>query len=197
MGSDFGNDGPGESPSANWQTLSRRELFNAPPWVKVAVEEVRLPNGRVVTDFYEVALPDFAMIVAQTTAGSIVTLHQYKHGVRRVSTMLPAGLVEEGEDPLACAQRELREETGYEAPRWRSLGTFLMDGNRGCGHAHIFLAQGARSVAPPVADELEPLEVVLAPPDDLVRAVLSGEVAVLAHAAAFMLAVGADLIERP
>ena len=197
MASDSENDRPSESPEGNWETLSRRELFQAPPWVRVAVEEVRLPSGRIVRDFYEVALPDFALIVAQTTGGPIVTLRQYKHGVRRVSTMLPAGLLEEGEDPLACAQRELLEETGYEAPRWRSLGTFVVDGNRGCGRAHIFLAQEARQVAAPIADELEPLEVRLAAPADLVRAVLSGEVAVLAHVAAFMLAMGAGLIERP
>jgi ADP-ribose pyrophosphatase len=197
VASDSGNDRPAESPAENWQTLARRELLNAPPWVKVAVEEVRLPNGRIVRDFYEVALPDFALIVAQTAEGPIVTLRQYKHGVRRVSTMLPAGLIEDGEDPLACAKRELLEETGYEAPRWRPLGTFVMDGNRGCGHAHLFLAQEARQVAAPIADELEPLEVRLTPPDDLVRAALSGEVAVLAHVAAFMLAVGAGFIGRP
>jgi ADP-ribose diphosphatase len=184
-----------DTPSKIWETLGRRELLDASPWVRVAVEEVRLPGGRVVPDFYEVSLPEFALVVAQTVDGLIVAAHQYKHGVRRASLMLPAGLIEDGEEPLACARRELREETGYEAARWRGLGAFVVDGNRGCGRGHVFLAQEARRVAEPVVDELEPLEVRLVRPRDLVRAVLSGEVAVLGHVAAFMLAMGAGLLD--
>ena len=185
-----------DAASKIWETLSRRELLDASPWVRVAVEEVRLPGGRVIGDFYQVALPEFTVVVAETAEGLIVTAHQYKHGVRRVSTMLPAGLIEDGEDPRACAERELLEETGYEANCWRKLGAFVVDGNRGCGRAHVFLALDARRVAEPIADELEPLEVRLARPRDLVEAALSGEVAVLAHVAALMLAVGAGLLSE-
>jgi len=181
-------------PSRAWRILSRRELLSAPPWVRVSVEEVELPSGRVVSDFYQVALPDFALVVPQTPDGRIVTLMQYKHGVGRVSTMLPAGLVHEGEDPLACGRRELREETGYTSPRWQPLGSFVVDGNRGCGQAHLFAALDAQRTAEPVLDELEPLEVRLASPAEVVQAVAKGEMAALAHVAAFMLALNAGLV---
>jgi ADP-ribose pyrophosphatase len=179
-----------------WLTLARRELLSAPPWVHVSVEEVRLPNGRVVTDFYQVTLPDFALIVPQTTEGEIVTLRQYKHGVGRVSTMLPAGLIHEGEEPMACARRELLEETGYTSSRWQTLGSFVVDGNRGCGRAHLFAALEARRTSEPQVDELEPLEVLLARPAELVEAVANGQMVTLAHVAALMLALAAGWIER-
>jgi len=158
------------------------------------VEEVRLPNGRVVSDFYQVDLPDFALVVPQTADGHIVTLLQYKHGVKRVSTMLPAGLIHEGEEPLACAQRELLEETGYTSSRWHPLGAFVVDGNRGCGRAHLFAALDARRTAEPQTDELEPLEVRLASPADVVQAIARGEMVALAHAAALMLSLNAGMI---
>lgn len=179
---------------SEWKTLASRELLSAPPWVRVSVEEVRLPSGRVVSDFYQVALPDFALVVPQTADGRIVTLRQYKHGVKRVSTMLPAGLLQEGEAPLMCAQRELLEETGYSSPRWHPLGTFVVDGNRGCGQAHLFAALEARKSAEPQIDELEPLEVRLARPADVVQGVARGEMVALAHVAALMLALNAGLI---
>lgn len=161
----------------------------------MAVEEVRLPSGRVVSDFYQVELPDFALIVPQTAEGMIVTLRQYKHGVKRVSTMLPAGLIQEGEAPLACAQRELLEETGYASSQWHSLGSFVVDGNRGCGRGHLFVAAQARLVAEPTADELEPLVVRLERPDALRQAALAGDIAALAHVAALTLALAGGLIQ--
>jgi ADP-ribose pyrophosphatase len=63
------------------------------------------------------------------------------------------------ESPLACAQRELLEETGYAANEWRALGRLSVDGNRGMGHAHLFLARGLRGVASPHSGDLETLVV--------------------------------------
>ena len=88
------------------------------PWIQLSVEQVRLPDGRVVDDYYRIKLPDYAMVFAQTTDGKIIMERLYKHGIGRVSLGLPAGLVHAGEDPLAGAQRELLEETGYEASEY-------------------------------------------------------------------------------
>lgn len=145
-------------------------------------------------DFYQVALPDFALVVPVTPEGLIVSLRQYKHGVGRVTTMLPAGLIQDGEEPLACAQRELREETGYVSTQWHRLGEFVVDGNRGCGRAHLFVAVGSRRETEPRTDELEPLEVRLSKPADLVQHVATGKMVGLAHVAALMLALGAGWI---
>jgi ADP-ribose pyrophosphatase len=158
------------------------------------VEEVRLPNGQIVRDFYQVALPDFALVVPVTAEGLVVALRQYKHGVKRVSTMFPAGIMQEGEEPLACAQRELLEETGYASSQWHEFGAFVVDGNRGCGRAHVFVALAARRDSEPKRDELEPLEVRLATPAELLQDVAAGEMVGLAHVAALMLSVGTGWI---
>lgn len=171
-----------------WRVRSEKQVFSAPPWITVTEQEVELPGGWRLTPFYLVTLPEFVVVVAQTESGQIVAERQYKHGVGRVGLMLPAGIVEAGEEPLACAQRELREETGYVADQWRRLGTFVMDANRGGGRAHLFVAVRARAEADRVADPLEPLAVETLPPPAMLQAIERGEVAGMAHVAAFSLA---------
>ncbi|MCU0241039.1 MAG: NUDIX hydrolase [Vicinamibacteria bacterium] len=173
-----------------WETLTRREVFAAPPWIRVAVEDVRLPSGRVVSDFFDITLPDFVVIVAQTEDGAIIAEDQYKHGVRKASLMLPAGIINPGESPLDCAKRELLEETGFRADDWTALGTFVVDGNRRCGLAHFYHARRAQKQNEPPPDALEPLAVRLMSPADFLSAIRRGEVVALAHATAFLLAQG-------
>ena len=50
-----------------WETLKNQELFVAEPWIKLSVQQVRLPAGRVVDDYYQIRLPEFTVIFAQMT----------------------------------------------------------------------------------------------------------------------------------
>lgn len=178
--------------SWRWETLARREVVDARPWVRVWADDLRLPDGRVIQGFATIELPDYAVVVALTPGGDVVIERNYKHGPRRVCLNLPAGYLEPGEAPLAAAQRELLEETGYVADEWVPLGRFTTDGNRGCGTASLFLARGARQVAPPQAHDLEVLTIDLLPLDELAQTVRRGEVAILSIAAAIGLAVVAQ-----
>ena len=61
------------------------------------------------------------IVFAQTSSGKVIVERQYKHGIGKVSLTLPAGAVEDSEQPLAVAQRELKEETGYTSKDRRPL----------------------------------------------------------------------------
>ena len=138
-----------------WEVLSSEELLACPPWLRVSADRVRLPNGYEIDAFYRVEMPDWAQIFAVTADGRVPLVEHYKHGVGIISLELPAGYLDPGEDPLTAARRELLEEVGAEAPRWRALGRFFVDGNRGCGGTHIFVAQGARLTAAPRHEQSE------------------------------------------
>jgi ADP-ribose pyrophosphatase len=170
-------------------------VLSCPPWLAVYRDEVRLPAGPVLDDFYRVVLPDFASVAAVTPAGELVLVHCYKHGLGRVSLCAPAGILEPGESPLQAARRELLEETGYQAADWQCLGSFLTDGNRHCGTGHFFLARQAVRVAEVNSgDEAEEVEVRLLKPGQFFQAVGEGAVALLPTATTIALALATGLL---
>jgi ADP-ribose diphosphatase len=84
-------------------------------------DEVRLPTGRPARREV-VDHPGAVAVVATVPAGAIVLVRQWRHAVGGALWELPAGTRNAGEDPAATARRELEEETGYTAARWRPLG---------------------------------------------------------------------------
>jgi ADP-ribose pyrophosphatase len=177
-----------------WKILARRVLLSRPPWMEVGVDRIELPDGRVVDDYLWVKTRDFAMTVAVTPDAQVVLERSYKHGPRNIALSLPAGYIEADETPDHAARRELLEETGYTADRWRPLGSFTVDGNYGLCVAHIFLAQNARrsnEAGGQGHDDLEEIEVLTLPIADALAAVSRGEVAQLSTAAALALAAAA------
>ncbi len=142
-----------------WEVLDRKMLLSVHPWFEVWREQVRLPDGRVIPDYYKLVAPDTTVVVAMTPEEKVVVLRQYKHGVGATVWSLPAGFCDNGESPLDCARRELLEETGYRAGRWVSLGGYVRDGNRGGGSVYAFLALDAQKVAEPNGCDLEQSEV--------------------------------------
>jgi len=173
---------------AVWRSLGRELMLSAAPWLEVYREQVELPSGRVIPDFYNIVLPAFAVVVPWTENGEVVLVRGYKHGVGRINLSPPAGLIEAHEEPLTAAKRELLEETGYTADDWQSLGHFVTDGNRGCGTMHLFAAHLARPVRAPQEDESEVLRVELMSQPELLAALRRGEVGNLAGAGGLALA---------
>ncbi|MEK6543191.1 MAG: NUDIX hydrolase [Elusimicrobiota bacterium] len=174
----------------SWRTLASRRVFHAPPWITVASERVSLPDGRVVDPFYRVRFPEFVAIVATTADGRIILLRQYRHGVGKVTLAVPTGCIEKHETPLAAAKRELLEETGYTCHRWRRLACLTVDGNRGCGKAHLFVATGARWRKPIDSGDLEEMEAVLLKSARVYSAIEKGHISTLSSVAALLLAAG-------
>jgi ADP-ribose pyrophosphatase len=82
----------------------------------------------------------------------------------------------------------LLEETGYQASDWIDLGHFAVDGNRGAGTAHLFLARGARRVLEPNPDDLEELQLLRLNRSELEAALAAGEFKLISWAAVVMLA---------
>jgi ADP-ribose pyrophosphatase len=120
--------------------------------------------------------------------GSALGLRSSRRRISARSMALVGGYLDPGEAPLAAAQRELREETGYTAPDWRSLGSYAVDGNRGVGHAHLFLAQNAHRMGDIDTDDLESQALLRLDRAQVTAALAQGEFKVLPWAAALALA---------
>lgn len=167
---------------------SATSILRREPWIEVFEEHIRLPDGRRVDDFYSVRLPDFAVIAAITEDDRMVVVRHYRHGSRRMTYSLPSGFIDGDESPADAARRELLEETGFVADAWSDLGRYVVDGNRGCGVEHVFMATSARRVTEPSGHDLAKTTVELMTVDAAVERMWRGDVSELPSAAAIALA---------
>jgi ADP-ribose pyrophosphatase len=143
--------------------------------VTLDVDRVRFADGTEATREV-VRHPGAVVVVALTARGEVVLERQFRYAAAEVLLELPAGKLDGGEPPLACAQRELAEETGFSASEWRPLGTFFTAPGFADERMHAFLALGAERSAVCALDEDERLEVVLVPFERAVALVRSGEI---------------------
>ena len=90
-------------------------------FLHVMRDTVRLPDGNEAFREY-VIHPGAVMVVAELPDGRLVLERQFRYPVQSVMVEFPAGKLDPGEDSLACAQRELLEETGYTARQWARAG---------------------------------------------------------------------------
>ncbi|MBI3043512.1 MAG: NUDIX hydrolase [Betaproteobacteria bacterium] len=88
----------------------------------VLEDEVRLSDGRSTHREY-IRHPGAVAMVPFVDAGTVVLVRQFRYPLGRHFYEIPAGKIDHGEAPLQTAQRELREECGYEAAEWRHLAT--------------------------------------------------------------------------
>jgi ADP-ribose pyrophosphatase len=84
-------------------------------------DTVRLPDGSQASREY-VIHPGAVMVVAELPDGRLVLERQFRYPVQSVMIEFPAGKLDAGEASLACARRELLEETGYSAKQWARAG---------------------------------------------------------------------------
>ncbi len=103
------------------------------------VEERILPNGRKI-EMGVIHHPGSAAILPVFEDGSIVLIHQYRPAIRDFIWEIPSGTMGPGEDPLACARRELREECGLKSNRFEKIREILIAPWYSDERIHLFLA---------------------------------------------------------
>ena len=89
--------------------------------ISLVTESYQLPNGKTA-EHVTVQHPGAVVILPRDNEGKFILVRQYRHSMRKTILEAPAGALEKGEEPLACAQREIREEIGERAETWREAG---------------------------------------------------------------------------
>jgi len=135
-------------------------------------DRVRLPDGGEATREY-VVHPGAVLMLPILADGRLVLERQFRYPVGRVMLEFPAGKIDPCETPLATAQRELREETGYTAGTWEHLGTVHPEIGYSTEVIEMYVATNLAHVGAQL-DDGEFLDVVLMPEDELLAAFDAG-----------------------
>ena len=159
-----------------WKVLNSEELVSS-RWVSVYREEIELPNGVLIEDFYKVKVLDASAIVAITKEGKIILKSEYRHCYKQELIELPSGVFEKEEnDPLDTAKRELLEETGYSSDDWVYLGGTIENSAKLTNTIHLYLAKGCRRVSEQHLDRTENIRVLVLPISEAVEMVLDNRI---------------------
>ncbi|MGD0968394.1 MAG: NUDIX hydrolase [Candidatus Aquilonibacter sp.] len=140
-----------------WRRRSSTYLIES-DHLRIRTDEIELPNGVVLPNYYVRESFGFVMVFALTPAREVVLVRQYRYGIDEVIVELPAGSIDRGEDPLLCAKRELSEETGYTAARWEALAVVPAEPVRSNSYLHAFLAYDATPTQAQKLDVTEAIE---------------------------------------
>lgn len=157
-----------------WHTLSREEILES-PWLKIGKEVCLLPNEKVISDFYTIWQPDWVLILPETISGNWLMTKQYRHGTGNISLEFPAGIIENGENPLDAAKRELKEETSYSGGSFSFVGEFPMNPDRHRGKFFVYFASGLKAGENRNLDETEHISYFEMSKEELEKKISSGE----------------------
>jgi ADP-ribose pyrophosphatase len=156
--------------------LKSRKRIHAGRVFDFELREVELPNG-VDCRLEVIVHPGAAAILPVTDAGEILLLRQYRHAAGGEIWEIPAGTREKGEEPIACARRELAEEAGVVANDYVDLGDCLPLAAYSTERIHLFLARGLHEVEQQLEQDEVITEVTALPVARVGEMILAGEIA--------------------
>eukprot|EP00823_Brevimastigomonas_motovehiculus_P006845 TRINITY_DN57_c8_g1_i1.p1 TRINITY_DN57_c8_g1~~TRINITY_DN57_c8_g1_i1.p1 ORF type:complete len:296 (-),score=77.78 TRINITY_DN57_c8_g1_i1:318-1205(-) len=161
-----------------WRTVEKKTIHKSGKWLTLESHKVELTDTKktVIPEWAWINSMDFINVACVTKDHQWVVFNQTKYGVGvslHSNTLAPVGgYLNEGENPLEAAKRELKEESGYVSNNWVKLHTGIPDANRGAGIGYLFLALDAEFAGKSESDDLEEQQTMLLSTDDIEHAVM-------------------------
>jgi ADP-ribose pyrophosphatase len=150
------------------------ELAYEGSFLKVTRDRVALPDGAQTHREY-IRHPGAVVILPVFDDGTVLLERQFRYPLGQVFVEYPAGKIDPGEDPLACAKRELQEETGYTASDWQFVCTIHNAIAYSDEHLDLYLARGLTEGEAQL-DDGEFLETFRASVPELLEMIRGGQV---------------------
>lgn len=173
-----------DSDDVTW-TLLDESVVGAFSAFRVLRHTARSPRDGSVQRFDVVDRSDCVQVIAHAPDGRLIMVEQYRHGVQRVTLEFPAGVLDQGEDPVGGAIRELAEETGYRAAQGSVIGVADLDPSIETSRVHIVRLDDCRLNGRQEQDAGEAIRVRLVGADDVDELIRAGAISHTAAIAAW------------
>jgi ADP-ribose pyrophosphatase len=177
-----------------WKLLRSRFVINN-KWCQVRQDEIELPSGQIIDDFFVNVRPNIAVVFATTEQQEVVFVRQYRHGAGEILLELPAGSFNPAEESgKSAAARELAEETGYVAEEILELATLYDNPVKDTNSISLYFAKNVKLASQIQLDITEDIEVVLVPLTEVLLKIANREICVSGSIAAIFL--GLDFLNK-
>jgi 8-oxo-dGTP pyrophosphatase MutT (NUDIX family) len=143
---------------------------------QVSCVKARSPRNGKVVPFHVLDLPNWVVTIPVTPDGKLVMVEQFRAAADEVTLEFPSGRMEDGEEPMDAALRELEEETGYKGDSARALGTLQPDPGLFRNTMTIVLAEACEPTEEKSQDDGEDVHVRLVDPEDVPRLIENGDI---------------------
>lgn len=177
----------------DWPRIKARRTNPLSPWMTIVERDVEFGAGQPAETYYAVSQSDYVAILAMTPHGLFPIVRQFRPALEQFTWELPAGMVDEGEDPAASCRRELLEETGYPSLKVHALGVAAPCSGRLSNRIHSFFVEAGERAA-----SFRPekgIEVRLVTPSELASLITSGDFVSQLHLGTIMQATLHGLID--
>lgn len=157
------------------ETCLESSLIFDGSFIKIHQDTVRLPNGNSSQRVW-IHHSGAACVLAVTEAKQVVLVRQWRYATGAALLEVPAGKLDEGEDPAVCALRELAEETPYAAESVEKIGEFYTAPGFCDELMHLYLAKNVRAESTLNPDQDEFVETVLLDKEQVREAIRHGHI---------------------
>lgn len=157
-----------------WDNLGTEPGPTLPLGMQVRYDQLRNPRNGVERKALVIETGDWVNIVAVTPTERIVVVRQFRFGTGAISSEIPGGLVDPGEEHGVAAARELQEETGYTTDDWHYLGAVAPNPAFLTNRCHQWLARDVQQTMPPSYEEGEDIVIAALTPQELGAEIRAG-----------------------
>lgn len=172
-----------EKRGMKWKVLGSEYLFRE-PWLTVRRDNVELPNGNRIPEYYVLEYPDWVSVLAITKDKKFVFVRQYRHGLQYTGYELSAGVCEkEDPSPMESAKRELWEETGYGNGKWEEFMVSSANPGTHTNRTFCYLATDVEIVSTQHLESTEDITVHLFTLDEVKEMLMHDEIKQSLHVA--------------
>ncbi len=166
-----------------WKTIDSKYIIQR-PWATLRVDKLEMPNGNIKDEYYVLEYPTWVNMVAITEDNQVIFVKQYRHGAGQIMVELPAGVVEENEDPEIAARRELLEETGYAFDDISYVCELYANPATSGNLTYTYLLTGGRKVQEQELDPSEDIDLVLMDLEDAKQFLFDNKIGQALHTSA-------------